>query len=72
MSHEFFSNKSCKYYPCHEIEEINCLFCFCPLYHTDCQGDYQMINNIRDCSECEMPHDAKNYDAVIVAVRENI
>ena len=32
-SYRFFSNRECQYYPCHEgIEEMNCLFCYCPLY----------------------------------------
>lgn len=32
-SYRFFFNRECQYYPCHEgIEEMNCLFCYCPLY----------------------------------------
>ena len=32
-SYKFFENKACKYNPCHEgMEQINCLFCYCPLY----------------------------------------
>ena len=38
---EFFSNIFCQHYPCHDIENQNCLFCFCPLYHMeDCGGDF--------------------------------
>ena len=32
-SYRFFENKECQYYPCHKgIENMNCLFCYCPLY----------------------------------------
>ena len=34
-SYRFFQNKSCEYFPCHEIKDsgdFNCLFCYCPLY----------------------------------------
>ena len=34
-SYRFFQPE-CQYYPCHEgIEEMNCLFCYCPLYGDD-------------------------------------
>ena len=29
----YFENRDCQYYPCHkEMAEMNCLFCYCPLY----------------------------------------
>ena len=36
-SYRYFENRACKYYPCHEVEndEMNCLFCFCPLYERE-------------------------------------
>ena len=66
---KFFENKECEYYPCHDkIKQINCLFCYCPLYaFEDCGGIFSMIStasgkNIKDCSKCKFPHDAKNYN----------
>ena len=40
-SSKFFANKDCEYYPCHKMEgDLNCLFCYCPLYHLeDCPGN---------------------------------
>ncbi|MCR5672783.1 MAG: cysteine-rich small domain-containing protein [Lachnospiraceae bacterium] len=67
----FFANKDCKYYPCHKCEEdINCLFCYCPLYHMDdCPGSYTMIEKdgrqIKNCTDCTFPHIADNYPEVI-------
>lgn len=58
-SFNFFKNNDCKYYPCHKnIKEINCLFCYCPLYFfMDCGGNYFINRNgIKDCSNCLMPH----------------
>ena len=51
--YKFFSHKQCEYYPCHQLDEINCLFCYCPLYILkDCKGNYKMIGDIKDCSGC--------------------
>ena len=62
-SHKFFANKECKYYPCHTLHEMNCIFCYCPLYpYSDCGGDYRILkNNIKDCSKCLLPHIDYNY-----------
>lgn len=67
MSHKFFENKKCKHYPCHKgLKRINCLFCFCPLYFSDCGGNFKITENeIKDCSECKFPHIEKNYNKVI-------
>lgn len=69
-SYRYFENRDCQYYPCHELEHINCLFCYCPLNHLkQCPGQPQYIevNGVRmkDCSECTFPHEAKNYDFII-------
>lgn len=60
----FFSNRDCQYYPCHDIEDINCLFCFCPLYPSiNCGGAFIILpNGIKDCSGCTYPHIAENYE----------
>lgn len=58
----FFCNKKCEYYPCHNEEELNCLFCYCPLYILpDCGGNYTMYGDIKDCSGCTIPHRKENY-----------
>lgn len=70
-SHHFFENKECQYYPCHkEITEMNCLFCFCPLYnHASCPGNPIFIehNGTRKkcCDKCLFPHRAENYDKIM-------
>lgn len=72
--HKFFANKDCKYYPCHEaIEELNCLFCYCPMYRMDsCLGQpvFKETKNgvIKDCSGCTFPHCADNYEAIMQAL----
>ena len=70
MSCEYFENKECEYYPCHNIKELNCLFCFCPLYlYEDCGGNPKYIEKdgtkIKDCSECTFPHKKENYNEII-------
>ena len=71
----FFANRDCRFYPCHECDEdINCLFCYCPLYNMDCPGDYTMIEekgrHIRNCSNCTYPHLARNYANVIKLLKQ--
>jgi Zn-finger protein len=64
----FFEHKEFEYYPCHStIEEINCLFCFCPLYFlADCPGLPRYLDNkAKDCSICTFPHDKNKYDLIM-------
>ena len=67
MSYKCFENKDCEFYPCHKIDKINCLFCFCPLYaDKNCGGNFTLLENgIKDCSNCLIPHNPKNYDLII-------
>lgn len=76
-SYNFFENKECEYYPCHkDIECMNCLFCYCPLYHLDhCPGDYKYIKvngqQIKECTNCTFPHKRENYDTIIKILTTN-
>lgn len=75
---EFFSNQYCEYYPCHkQLQEINCLFCYCPLYLLpQCPGtpSYFESKGIKrkDCSNCTFPHEHENYSKVIQALKKQI
>ena len=70
-SSRFFANKECQYYPCHSgIQEINCLFCYCPLYALEhCPGNCNYIEvngkRIKECTNCTFPHQAENYDMIM-------
>ena len=70
-SYRFFANKKCKYYPCHSgVEELNCLFCYCPFFIAEkCPGKPEFVavegGVIKDCSNCTFPHKPENYDAII-------
>ena len=69
-SYRYFENRACQYYPCHDKEHINCLFCYCPLNHMEnCPGNPQFIEvngkRIKDCSACTFPHEAENYDLIM-------
>ena len=45
--------------------------CFCPLYNfKDCGGQYNLLeNDIKDCSNCVIPH--YNYDYIINKLRQH-
>ena len=69
-SNKYFENRDCKYYPCHDIEHMNCLFCYCPLYSLEhCPGIYEFTEvqgkQIKSCMNCTFPHDPDNYDVII-------
>lgn len=74
---KFFSNKECRFFPCHsgiEESEFNCMFCYCPLYFMgkDCGGDYVIKDGIKSCINCGRPHIADNYDKINEKLREYI
>lgn len=74
-SHRFFKNVDCKYYPCHETSgELNCLFCYCPLYPIKkCPGSPEFVERngrlVKNCKNCVFPHLPENYDKVVAALR---
>lgn len=58
-SYKFFNNDACEYFPCHKVnvpDEFNCKYCYCPLYLLECDGNYQISNDVKDCSNCLIPH----------------
>lgn len=71
----FFRNSDCEFFPCHKIhdmENFNCLFCYCPLYRfADCGGNHETLpNGIKDCSNCSLPH--RDYDTIIERLKKRV
>ena len=70
-NYDFFQNKACEYFPCHQgmaEDKFSCLFCYCPLYALGdrCGGNFQYTaNGIKDCSGCLVPHRRENYGKVM-------
>lgn len=77
-SSRFFKNTACEYYPCHKgVDELNCLFCYCPLYKLEnCPGQYGVKESngkkIKTCLDCSFPHIPENYDKVIKILKHRI
>lgn len=75
-SYRYFENKQCKYYPCHQgLDDFNCLFCYCPLYHLEkCLGHPRFKEKdgkiIKICTDCNFPHNPKNYEAIVLKLKE--
>ncbi|HHW61995.1 MAG TPA: metal-binding protein [Syntrophomonadaceae bacterium] len=63
----------CEYYPCHDGEDMSCLFCYCPLYRMkDCGGNYKILpGGIKDCSDCLLPHQEENYVYILLRLYED-
>ncbi len=69
-NYKFFQNTKCEYFPCHEtdkLEDFNCLFCFCPLYmlKDECGGNFKYSKNVKDCSNCTIPHSKKAHEYIM-------
>lgn len=70
-NYNFFQNKECEYFPCHQnadTDNFSCLFCYCPLYALGdaCGGNFTYTENgIKDCSACMKPHRRENYDKIL-------
>ena len=75
-SYRFFENRACKFYPCHKgVPEMNCLFCYCPLYGMEhCPGAprYRQKNGkmLKICTDCNFPHKPENYDRIIEELKK--
>ncbi|MEJ8553838.1 cysteine-rich small domain-containing protein [Tepidibacter sp. Z1-5] len=76
-NYKFFQNNKCEYFPCHKVRDpknFNCLFCFCPLYmlKDKCGGNFKYKNDIKDCSDCTIPHSKGGYDHIMSKMKEVI
>lgn len=74
---KFFSNRECRFFPCHEgidEAEFNCLFCYCPLYFTgeECGGDFVIKDGVKSCINCKRPHIAENFEEINKALKSFI
>ena len=71
-----FQNRECEYFACHagaDKENVNCLFCYCPLYALGrkCGGNFRYTESgIKDCTNCQFPHKRENYDKITARFQE--
>jgi len=79
FDYSYFENRDCKYYPCHKgTDEINCLFCYCPMYRLEsCPGNpsYKITGDgrqIKVCTECTFPHQRENYPKVLERLKREM
>ena len=69
--YQFFQNRECEFFPCHtgvEARDINCLFCYCPLYALGerCGGSFVYTEKgVKSCENCAFPHRRESYAAVL-------
>ena len=70
-NYKFFCHKNCEFFSCYKTDkpdEFNCLFCYCPLYALgeNCGGNFKYTEKgIKDCSNCMLPHNKKNFDYIM-------
>ena len=70
-AYSFFQHRACEFFPCHKtenIEDFNCLFCYCPLYALGerCGGSFTYTERgDKDCSACLAPHRRGSYSYII-------
>ena len=76
-SEKFFSNRECKYFPCHKVDDVdnfNCMFCYCPLYFLGdkCGGNFSMSSTgKKSCINCSVPHNPNSYDSIMDKLKNN-
>ena len=63
---------------CHDLENLNCLFCYCPFYDLSAkEGGCKMNSSkgkyvgncqgkIWDCSDCDFPHKKENVKDILL------
>ena len=76
-NYKFTQHLKCEFFPCHKVknqDEFNCLFCYCPLYmlKDKCGGKFKYTNNVKDCSDCLIPHSKNAYEHVMSKMGEVI
>lgn len=71
-SYKYFENRDCKFYPCHNSEHINCMFCVCPFFdEPNCGGNFKILSNgVKDCSDCLYPHLEGSYEDIMKRLAE--
>jgi len=47
---------NCPYYPCHDLEHMDCSLCYCPFYPCGDSNLGNWTNDIWDCSGCDVIH----------------
>ena len=75
--YKFFQNSKCEFFPCHktkDLDNFNCLFCYCPLYalKDKCGGNFTYKGDIKDCSDCILPHSKNGYECIISKISDVI
>ena len=71
FGHSFFQNQTCKFFPCHTVDnedEFNCLFCYCPLYMLGDQCGGNFVYNeqgLKSCVLCTLPHCTGGYEYIL-------
>ena len=75
-NYKFFQHRECEFFPCHEVKDVenfNCLFCYCPLYALGdkCGGNFRYNEKgFKDCTDCALPHRRSNFDYVLSKYNE--
>ena len=78
MKHyQYFQNRDCEFFPCHSGAEdfLNCLFCYCPLYHLGkrCGGKFTIFENgVKSCENCTLPHRPGGYEWVLQQLQKEL
>lgn len=72
----FFQNRDCRFFPCHnnvDIEDFNCMFCYCPFYHrgAECGGKFKLNDKgTKSCVNCDIPHHRDSHDYIVKRLKE--
>lgn len=56
------------------MKDMDCRFCYCPLYSDpNCEGNFTILKNgIKDCSKCNWPHTKAGVEYLVKMFQEDI
>ncbi|MDR2829484.1 MAG: cobalt-precorrin-3B C(17)-methyltransferase [Methanobrevibacter sp.] len=66
-------NKNCEYYPCHDMSNQQCDFCYCPFYPCgdgSTGGKWIKNKNVWNCMDCTWIHEKKVVNCVKPKIKE--
>ena len=74
------ADRGCEYYPCHDLDEMDCTFCFCPFYpcgDTSTGGELvtteggKVVWGCKNCTWIHKPEVAQKVLNEILSIKDN-
>ena len=67
---------NCEYFPCHEMKDLDCRTCYCPIYDVCSEkrdsifGGYYLKNTVWACEKCTYIHQKEVADKIFALKKQ--